>query len=296
MEFGKLESVDSVNWDLHDEDPLTHDFLASLGPQNSGTRFYIGSPAWGRKEWVGRLYPPKTPASEFLHHYSRNFNCIELNTTHYRIPTAAMVSQWRSQVPSEFLFCPKLPQTISHDPGGLRNTGVLAEWLKALGEFGENLGPCFVQLSPYFTYQQKAELFHFLQAWPSEFDLTLELRHPSWFEGGRILPALVSYLQKRRIGLVITDVAGRRDVLHMSISSDFSMLRFIGNDLHQSDFRRSREWALRIAKWQELGLRRFFFMVHEPDDIKTPEMAEHVIRDLNEVCAAGLQTMARPLI
>jgi uncharacterized protein YecE (DUF72 family) len=58
MEFGKLESVDHVDWTLPSPDPRT--------------RFYIGA-----------------PASEFLFHYARNFNCIELNTTHYQIPTRA---------------------------------------------------------------------------------------------------------------------------------------------------------------------------------------------------------------
>ena len=295
MEFGKLTNVDHVNWDLPAEDPLTEPFLRSLN-NTEKTKFYIGAPAWGRKEWVGRLYPPKARSVEFLFHYSRNFNCIELNTTHYRIPTPEMVRMWTVQVPENFLFCPKIPQVISHDAGGLRDSKSLQQWFDALKAFGQNLGPCFLQFPPYFSYDYKTELFYFLQKWPSEFDLTLELRHSTWFKDGHVHPPLVEYLQKRNIGLVITDVAGRRDVLHMSVSASFSMLRFIGNDLHPSDFSRSDVWVQRIAQWQNWGIKRFFFMVHEPDDLRTPEMTEHVMKDLNQVCNAGLTLLAKPLV
>ncbi len=42
---------------------------------------YIGSPAWGYKEWVGNFFPARTPASDFLRLYSRRLNCVEGNTS-----------------------------------------------------------------------------------------------------------------------------------------------------------------------------------------------------------------------
>ncbi|MGE3974832.1 MAG: DUF72 domain-containing protein [Bdellovibrionales bacterium] len=296
MEFGKLESIEHISWSLPADDLLTQPFLASLGAQKNQTKFYIGAPAWGRKEWIGQIYPPKTAATDFLYHYSRNFNCIELNTTHYRIPTHTTVQTWLDKVPSDFLFCPKIPQLISHDPGGLRDEKFFALWMEALNTFGAHLGPCFMQLPPHFGYERKAELFHFLQKWPETIELSLELRHPSWFQHNRILPALVEYLQSRKIGLVITDVAGRRDVLHTSISSNFSILRFIGNDLHPSDFERAKMWSDRISQWREWGLPRFFFMVHEPDDIKTPQMTAWLVHELNENCGADLKPLTQSLV
>lgn len=283
MEFGKLGDIENVNWKMPQRDPLVEPFLRShqthVAPQ-----IHIGAPAWGRKEWIGRLYPTKTPATDFLYHYSRYFNCIELNTTHYRIPSSEMIQNWLRQVPLPFLFCPKFPQTISHGSNGLRDRETLRQWQDALCAFGRNLGPSFLQFSPHFSYRDKIELFAFLKSWPDELPLALEFRHPSWFQNGRILPALVEYLQKRQIGLVITDVAGRRDVLHLSVSSTFSILRFIGNDLHPSDYARSQNWVKQISQWTRAGLQQFFFMVHEPDDIKTPEMANFVASTLNRIC------------
>lgn len=290
MEYGKLANIDDVNWDLPVTDPLSRAFLQK-NKSDKKSQIYIGAPAWGRKEWVGSLYPPKTPASDFLFHYAKTFNCIELNTTHYRVPTAENIKTWMSKVSDDFLFCPKVPQNISHRTHGLRDRSQLEEWWKCLSQFGPHLGPCFLQLPPYFSYESKSELFHFLKSWPDEFELSLELRHTSWFKAGAVLPGLVEYLQSRDIGLVITDVAGHREVLHGSLSSSFSMLRFIGNDLHPSDYSRCKRWSEKIHEWQGLGLQKFFFMVHEPDDIKTPEMTRQVIQDLNETCGSNFKNL-----
>lgn len=295
MEFGKVDNVDQVNWSVPKDDPQTRLFLNSL-PQDSECKFYVGAPSWGATEWLGRIYPPKTRSADFLFHYSRNFNCIELNTTHYRIPTTEIVKNWCAQVPEDFHFCPKVFKEISHTRGGLRNRELLKEQYRSFKDFEGNLGSAFIQLPPYFTYEHKAELFHFLESWPNEFELLLEFRHPSWFLDNKILEPLVLYLQKKKIGIVITDVAGRRDVLHLSVSAPFSMLRFIGNDLHKSDFERSTAWSKKIAEWKEYGLKKFYFMVHEADLSLIPEMADRVIEDLNSNSQAGLTPLAKALL
>ncbi|MBX2986317.1 MAG: DUF72 domain-containing protein [Bdellovibrionaceae bacterium] len=287
MEFGKTPLLNDVDWSLPADDPLSLEFLGRR-PAAGETQIRLGTPAWGHKEWVGKIYPPGTKAIDYLSFYAKNFATIELNTTHYRIPTAEQVRTWVSKVPESFLFCPKIPQSISHSAGGLTDAAELRRWLESIAHFGPHLGPCFLQLPPTFSDVRKAELFHFLKSWPDDLPLSLELRHPCWFEEGRVRPALTRYLQSRGIGLVITDVAGRRDVLHTSISADFVLLRFIGNNLHESDFTRCQAWSERLAQWSRRGLKEIFFFVHEPDDVSAPEMANQVIRDLNDTTGAGL--------
>lgn len=287
MEFGKISDIDRVNWRIPEDAPSSIDFLKSIQTSQSA-QFYIGTPAWGHKEWIGKIYPKKTKAADFLNHYSRNFNTIELNTSHYRIPTAEQTQKWLDQVTPDFVFCPKVFQSISHLDAGLLDKALLKEWLQFLENLKQHCGPSFIQFAPSFDYSKKALLFHFLQNWPDHFPLSLEFRHPSWFAGGQVLPALEKYLQTRRIGLVITDVAGRRDVLHTSITSDFVLLRFIGNNLDPTDFTRAQAWAERLNSWQQSGLKKIFFFTHEPDDIKAPEMAQFVIKELNETAGAAL--------
>ncbi len=281
MEFGKVKDtaeLDRISWALPPDSPLNQTFLKSLPPQK--IKIWMGAPAWNHKSWVGKIYPPNTKAADYLYHYSRYFNTIELNTTHYRIPSADQTKKWLEKVPSSFLFCPKIFNGISHSFKGLTDLSLLQEWFHFLDELGPHRGPSFLQLPPHFDYGYKALLFKFLQLWPERYSLALEFRHPSWFQNHQILPALTQYLQTRNIGLVITDVAGRQDVLHTSISSPFALIRFIGNELHPSDYKRADLWYERLSQWKQIGLHDVFFFVHEPDDTLVPEMTEH-IRSLN---------------
>lgn len=285
MEFGNISDIENINWKLPLENSATLDFLSRLKLKNADNffQYYLGAPAWSHKEWVGQIYPLKTKPADYLYYYSRYYQCIELNTSHYRIPSPDVCEKWLAAVDTSFLFCPKVFQDISHKAGGLKNKELNAEWFRFLENLKSHAGPSFLQLPPYFDYSRKSELFYFLQNWPSEFLLALEFRHPSWFKDGQILVALTEYLQSRNIGLVITDVAGRRDVLHSSLSADFSLVRFIGNDLHPSDFSRLALWADKLKNWSSSGLSKVYFFIHEPDDIKTPEMTRHVIEKFQEV-------------
>ena len=284
MEFGKLPNVDHVDWTLPPDDPVSSRFLERLSASTL-PRLFFGAPLWGSKKWVGRTYPPDAKPANYLRHYANTYTTIELNTSHYRIPSQEQVRKWRDQVPKDFQFCSKIHQSISHERVGLQDRDALKVWHSYAEGLGENGGPSFLQLPPYFDYSDKALLFAFLRQWPEEHRLALEFRHPSWFDEsnpGRILPALTEYLQSKKIGLVITDVAGRRDVLHTSISAEFSMLRFIGNDLHPSDESRAEAWAGRFAQWFERGLKTEYLFIHELEDDGTPEMTEVFLKKLRE--------------
>ncbi len=247
-----MDDVSSVDFTLPEDDPhnRTH-----LGGRPQGLRVHFGAPTWGNKIWLGKIYPEHLKRGEFLRAYAQFFNAVELNTTHYRIPGEDVVKDWLSQVPPGFRFCPKIHQGISHAAHGLLNRPLIGEWINFLTRLGGKCGPSFLQLPPHFDYSMKNELFVFLKSWPQVFRLSIELRHPSWFEGRRIRSALTDYLKTRGIGLVITDVAGRRDVLHSSVSDGSAMLRFVGNQLHPSDFERAEAWSKRIVLWRDLGFK-----------------------------------------
>jgi uncharacterized protein YecE (DUF72 family) len=296
MEFGKVSNengeLDRIDWTIPKDDARSIAFLnASLAREPKAQAFEIfhGSPAWAHKDWIGKIYPEKTKSTDYLYWYSRYFRCIELNTTHYRIPSSETVLKWKEPADSEFRFCPKVYKGISHERGGLLDRALLSEWFRFMDDLGESAGPAFLQLPPYFDYSMKRELFHFLQSWPERHRLALEFRHPSWFSEGAILPALTEYLQSRRIGLVMTDVAGRRDVLHTSLSAEFTMLRFIGNELHASDRLRAWAWAERFSHWREAGLQAVYLFIHEPEDTLTPEMTEIFREELRSVGGNGFE-------
>jgi len=55
-------------------------FLNSFGTVAT-PQIYVGCAKWGRKDWVGKIYPEGIKESDFLKLYGKHFNSIELNAT-----------------------------------------------------------------------------------------------------------------------------------------------------------------------------------------------------------------------
>src|SRR5437879_2814711 len=64
--------------------------------EKGNSMFYIGCPMWGYKEWVGsgKLFPPRTSASDFLRLYSKKLTTVEGNTIFYALPSAETIARW----------------------------------------------------------------------------------------------------------------------------------------------------------------------------------------------------------
>ncbi|MEZ4685080.1 MAG: DUF72 domain-containing protein [Bacteroidia bacterium] len=255
-------------------------------------KIHIGLPMWGNKDWTGKLYPKGTKAGEFLAHYARAFNGIELNSTHYRIPNADTVARWSAQVADnpDFRFSPKLPQFISHRFQLINCEAPLMEFCEAIRGFGTHLGCSFVQLPPNFGPEKLGNIRAFLEIWPKDLPIAFEFREAGWFQNQRLIPEARELLQAFRAGSVITDVAGRRDVCHLDLCNDSAMLRFVGNGLVQTDFERADRWVSTLKEFSEAGLHTAYLFIHEPDDAFAPEMAVYFIQKLNEQLGTILHT------
>ena len=238
---------------------------------------FIGCTGWSMKEWIGKVYPKGTKAKDFLRVYSGQFNTIELNTTHYRVPSAEMIEKWYQESSPDFRFCPKIPQSISHSHSLGLGTELIRSFCEAILGLKEKLGCCFLQLPPHFDIRRLSQLEKFLKSFPREIPLAIELRHESWFNNPQNREAIFSMLQGYGTATVITDVAGRRDVLHMRPTTGTAMVRFVGNNLHPTDYSRIDQWIERLASWFENGLREAFFFPHEPDNLLAPELAAYVL-------------------
>jgi uncharacterized protein YecE (DUF72 family) len=280
MKFGKLEDISGVDFRLAPDPPGNAVVLRALPVREGPSRAYIGATGWAMKEWVGEIYPPGTKSKDYLREYAKQFNTIELNTTHYRIPDAATIARWRAETSADFRFCPKIPQSISHSSHLSLGESALMQFREAIQGLGEKLGCCFLQLPPYFDIGRLSLLERFFTRWPRELPLAVEMRHASWFEDSRRWAMVVERFVERGVVALITDVAGRRDVAHMALSAPIAMVRFVGNGLHPSDHARIDDWVRRIRRWSELGLREVYFFTHEPDNILAPELAAYLWEQL----------------
>lgn len=217
---------------------------------------------WGSKSFVGPVYPPGTKTADFLRAYGDRFRAIELNATHYRMPECARIDTWCQQVPVDFKFCPKVPQSISHSlEPNLKEWALFAERVSG---FGDRLGPCLLQFPDYADKRWRRTVFELTRRFPHP--LAIELRHPSWFEDTVSFERLVTYLREHAIGFAMTDTPGRRDVLHMVRTAPFSFIRFLGNNLHPTDFPRVEAWCSRLLEWETQGTLTYFFL-HQPNEV-----------------------------
>lgn len=279
MKFGKADDLRQVNFEFP-VPPLANAARLDryeLGPGQGKPQVYIGATGWSMKEWVGKWYPDKTKSADYLRAYGKQFNTIELNTTHYRIPTAEVVKRWYASVPADFRFCPKVPQTISHRNDFGMPEGTLQKFVASLDGMKEKLGCAFLQLPPYFGADRLKMLELFLDRWPRVLPLAVEVRHASWFTDPFATEALMDALAARQVAAVITDVAGRRDVLHNYVTAPRTMVRFVGNGLQPTDFERLKDWAALLKRW---NLPETYFFPHQPDNVLAPDASAWFARHL----------------
>ena len=86
MDFGKLKDISDVDFKLPPDNPLTTQTLATVSPKVSLPNLYFGPPIWVNKSWAGKLYPSNAKEADFLYHYTRQFNTIEmLRITKFRL-------------------------------------------------------------------------------------------------------------------------------------------------------------------------------------------------------------------
>jgi uncharacterized protein YecE (DUF72 family) len=282
MKFGRVADVSKVDFSLPADPPENALRLTEYPEDDRPLSVYVGCTGWSMSEWVGRWYPQGAKTADYLEYYGQQFTTIELNTTHYRIPDPPLVEKWCSRVPDDFRFCPKLAQRISHSKNlGLGGDQLPMFW-RALENFGDKLGTCFAQLPPYFGRERIDQLEQFLRIWPKAFPLAMEVRHESWFNDPSATKAFTDLLLLYGHTAVITDVAGRRDVLHQHLVSPQTVVRFNGNGLHPTDYTRINAWVERLAHWQELGLKTAYFFTHEPDNILAPDIALYLVQRMHE--------------
>ena len=287
MDFGRIpeQELSKVDLSLPKEPEWNKQFLK----KKTKARVYVGCAKWGRKEWIGKIYPKGTKEAQFLDEYVKHYNAIELNATHYKLYDGAAIKKWADKTKGEdFLFCPKVYQGISHF-GSLGDKQFLTDsFLEGVVAFGKHLGPIFLQVSDKFGPKRNEELFQYLESLPKDVSFFLEVRHPDWFLSPHF-EELLSTLKKNNTGIVITDTAGRRDCCHMHLSRSRTFIRYVGNSLHPTDYSRIDEWVERIGYWLENGLTELYFFMHMHDEAFSPELTVYLVDKLNTSCNLDLK-------
>jgi len=283
MEFGKVDGtdLDKINFKLPPDHAATSRMLSESTSKGKAT-FYVGCAKWGRKDWVGKIYPPKTKEADFLVHYAKNFNCIELNATFYRMPTEKQTSGWRSKVGKDFKFCPKFVDQITHIKRLKDVEELTTRFLEGISGFGDNLGPIFLMPHPGMGPKTLLTIEAFIQSLPTDIKLFLEFRHKEWFSNMDAFNKAFTMMEKFHTGAIITDASGRRDCVHMRLTTPEVFIRFVGNGLHPTDYQRIDDWVQRMKKWSDEGIKKIYFFMHQHEELHSPQLCKYLIEQMNQ--------------
>lgn len=290
MDFGGVtpRELDHISFSLAAEPSWNSQILT--GERDPQLQVYMGSPRWGVKEWLGKIYPKGSKDTQFLDHYVQHFGAIELNATHYQVYGADMIERWAQKAKGRnFKFCPKVPQSISHYSSFQQVDDITNNFLAGIVAFEEYLGPVFLQVSEKYAPSRRDNLFRYIASLPKDVQFFLEVRHPDWFSDTAVFNELLTFLKEQKVGFVITDTAGRRDCAHMHLTVPIAFIRFVANSLHPTDYTRIDNWVKRLAYWVENGIQEIYFFIHTHNEAHSPELAVYAADKLNKTCGLKIQ-------
>jgi len=283
MKFGQVEDPGKVDFSLPETHPDSLKLLKANQDHALPFEVSVGCAKWNKQDLKG-FYPRGT--KDELAYYATQFNAIELNATFYNAPTKEQVITWKNKTPKGFKFFPKLPNQISHFRRLLNVKEATVAFCDAVSLFEDHLGMAFLQLHDNFKPDQFTRLEEYLAEFPKVIPLAVELRNQEWFADKAISERLFALLEKYQKTNVLVDTAGRRDLLHMRLTTPHAFVRYVGAN-HKSDYSRLDAWISRIEEWKEAGLQSLNFFVHQNVELESPLLSAYFIEKLNN--KLGLQ-------
>jgi len=283
MKFGRVDHPESIDFSLPKDHPDTKKTLAQY--KKTRPNLYVGCAKWNRADLKG-FYPRGT--KDELEYYSNQFNSIELNATFYRIFPADVFTGWYEKTPSDFRFFPKLFQGVSHWKRLNDFERYLNDFILNASNLKEKLEMPFLQMPDNFAPKYIDRLVPFFEALPKDINLAVEFRHTDWFNDEAIAKELYEILEKYKATNIIVDTAGRRDLMHMRLTSDSAFIRYNGAN-HESDYTRLDDWIDRLEEWISQGLQNIYFFIHQNIEKASPLLAAHFIKKANYRFGTDLQ-------
>jgi len=221
---------------------------------------YAGTSGFAYAAWKPSFYPAKLPANRFLEHYASRLNCVEVNYTFRRLPSAATLQKWVEATPPGFVFAVKANMRITHILR-LKNAGEATELFFRMIDplrTSRRLGPVLFQLPPAMKCGVGL-LGAYLDLLPEGMRYAFEFRHPSW-----LVEEVYDVLRRRNISLCVAE--SEKLEAPEVITADFVYYRLRKPDYTESDI---DAFAARSKELLATGRDLYLMFKHE----ETPEGA-----------------------
>jgi uncharacterized protein YecE (DUF72 family) len=228
---------------------------------------YAGTSGFAYPNWKPAFYPDKLPQKDFLKHYSQRLNCVEINYTFRRLPSATTLQNWVQATPVGFVFALKANMRITHVLR-LKNAAEATElFFKMIDPVrtARRLGPILFQLPPAMKCDVET-LRNYLALLPEGMRYAFEFRHASW-----LTEPVYEELRRRNISLCVAE--SERFEVPEVITADFVYYRLRKPDYTPADI---DAFAARAHELLATGRDLFLMFKHE----ETPEGALNAERVL----------------
>jgi uncharacterized protein YecE (DUF72 family) len=221
---------------------------------------YTGTSGFAYPAWKPGFYPAKLPANQFLKHYAGRLNCVEVNYTFRRLPSASTLKNWVDAISPGFVFAVKANMRITHIQR-LKNAEQATEiFFNAIDPLrtSRHLGPVLFQLPPAMKCDV-ALLAGYLDLLPQGMRYAFEFRHPSW-----LVKEVYDALTVRNVSLCVAE-SERLEVPEV-LTADFVYYRLRKPDYTEADI---DAFAARSRELLATGRDLYLMFKHE----ETPEGA-----------------------
>src|SRR5688500_9399480 len=180
----------------------------------------LGTMGFSYADWAGVFYPQGAKPGDYLSHYARHFDTVELDTTFHATPPAERVRRWADVTPGHFRFCAKMPRSVTHE-GLDRRLTEMREFVDVMRHMGPKLAPILIQLAPSCGIEQFDALAGLVRELPSDVRFAVEFRNSSWGE-----QRTLDLLTEHGCALVAAEYSSRPS--RVLLTTDFLYVRWIG--------------------------------------------------------------------
>ncbi len=223
-------------------------------------KVHIGTSGWNYKHWLGPFYPEKMRVADMLRFYAEHFDTVEINATHYHLPSFKTLDSWRETVTDDFVFAVKASRYITHMKKLKAPRTSTKKFFVRVKRLEEKLGPILFQLPPRWHVNVE-RLERFLSALPTEYSYTFEFRDQSWNT-----KEVYDLLGKHKVALCFYHQTGYDSP--MEITADFVYIRLHGTESKYGGSYPStvlKEWAQRINRWRKDSKTVYFYFNNDPE-------------------------------
>jgi uncharacterized protein YecE (DUF72 family) len=234
---------------------------------------YAGTSGFAYSSWKPAFYPEKLPANQFLKHYAGRLNCVEINYTFRRLPSASTLQSWVEATTPGFVFAVKANMRITHILR-LKNAAEATElFFQKIDPLrtSRRLGPVLFQLPPAMKSDAPL-LASYLDLLPAGIRYAFEFRHPSW-----LADPVYDVLRARNVSLCVAE-SERLEVPEV-LTADFVYYRLRKPDYTPADI---DAFAERSRELLATGRDLYLMFKHE----ETPEGALNAELALRKAMAA----------